>query len=156
MLSKRTKLKLINWWPPLWGAGIRVESISEGFHTIRVALKMRWYNKNIVGVHYGGSLYSMCDPWYMLQMMELLGRDFVVWDKAASIRFKKPGMGTLRAEFHIGPEQVKEIKATMQVKEKHDFVFNVSVHNANGEVVAEVEKVVYVRWKEQVKKREGW
>lgn len=115
---------------------------------VRVALKMRWYNRNYVGVHYGGSLYSMCDPWYMLMLMHQLGREYIVWDKAADIRFKLPGKGTVTAEFELTEALVKTIKQEVDAVGKKDFVFTCHVKNKEGAVVAEVDKTVYVRRKD--------
>lgn len=112
---------------------------------VKVALRMRWYNRNYVGVHYGGSLYSMCDPWYMLMLMQQLGREYIIWDKAANIRFKSPGKGTVTAEFELTEEQVKAIKVEVDAIGKKDFIFNCLVKNKEGEIVAEVDKTVYVR-----------
>jgi len=86
----------INLWPPFLVAGIRVKRLDPDWKRIDVEMNLHPWNSNYVGTHYGGSLYSMADPFYMLMLMENLGRDFVVWDKSASIRFRKPGKGTGR------------------------------------------------------------
>ena len=83
-------IRAINLWPPILGAGIRVKW-GPGNKAVDVEMKLRFWNRNYVGTHYGGSLYSMTDPFYMLMLMNNLGRDYIVWDKAASIRFRKPG-----------------------------------------------------------------
>jgi hypothetical protein len=145
MIGKKTKLRLINWWPLMWGAGIRVKSISQDYKRIEVELIQRWFNLNIVGVHYGGSLYSMCDPWYMLQLMEWLRSVYIVWDKSAQIRFRKPGKGKLTARFEVTEMQLVSIKKSVEEHGKYDCKFSSAVLNEEGEVVAEVEKVVYVR-----------
>jgi Domain of unknown function (DUF4442) len=86
MLSMRM---LLNIWPPFLGAGIRLRRIAPDWKAIDVEMKLRWWNRNYVGTHYGGSLYSMADPFLMLMLIENLGKDYIVWDKAASIRFRK-------------------------------------------------------------------
>ena len=86
---RRLLEKLINFYPPLFGAGIRSRAIDE--RTIDVEMKLTFFNRNIVNVHFGGSLYALCDPWFMLILMRLLGKDYIVWDKAASIQFRRPG-----------------------------------------------------------------
>lgn len=86
-MKKSALLKLINFWPPFIGTGIRVKSISKDFTDITVELKLRFWNKNYVGTQFGGSIYAMTDPFYMLILMENLGREYIVWDKAANIRF---------------------------------------------------------------------
>jgi len=138
-------LRWINIWPPFLGAGIRVRWRSN--RHVDVELKLRSWNRNYVGTHYGGSLYSMTDPFYMLMLMENLGRDYIVWDKAASIRFRKPGKGKLKAEFRLSDAQLDEIRAKLTTQEKYEPTFLVEVKDEAGEVVAEVQKVIHVRRK---------
>lgn len=142
---RRLRERLVNFYPPLLGAGIRARYADA--LTIRATLKMSVFNRNIVGVHFGGSLYAMCDPWFMLILMRALGSDYIVWDKAASIQFVKPGRGTLTAEFHIPPERVAEIRAQADSQRKVEPLFAVEVKNEAGEVVARVQKLLYVRKK---------
>jgi acyl-coenzyme A thioesterase PaaI-like protein len=111
-------------------------------------MRLRRWNRNYVGTHFGGSLYSMCDPFFMLILMENLGRGYVVWDKAATIRFRRPGKGTVRAVFHIPAERIAEIRAAADRDGKVEPTFHVDVVNEQGEVVADVEKLVYVRRKD--------
>lgn len=148
MLSKKTKMKLINWWPPMLGTGISLKYISNDFLRFDVIMKLRWYNKNLVGIHYGGSLYSMCDPWYMFILTANLGKGYVVLDKAAAIRYKKPGKGTLSCRFEMTPQQIEAIKLEIETIGKKDYTFLCEIKNEAGDVVTEVEKVVYVRKKD--------
>jgi acyl-coenzyme A thioesterase PaaI-like protein len=136
--------KMINFYPPLFGAGIRSNYIDE--RTIKVEMKLTKFNRNIVGVHFGGSLYAMCDPWFMLILMRLLGKDYIVWDKAASIQFLRPGKGKVTAEFYISPERVEEIKAAAE-NGKVEPTFSVDVVDDEKQIVAHVEKLLYVRKK---------
>ena len=137
-------LRMLSVFPPYVGAGIRVRT-SPDLRTFEVRMKLRWWNRNYVNTHFGGSLYSMCDPFFMLILVEALGRGYVVWDKAATIRFRRPGRGTVRATFHIPPERVEEIRAAADRGEKVEPVFTAEVLDEQGEVVAEVEKLLYVR-----------
>lgn len=141
--------RLVNFYPPMLGAGIRSRALDE--RTVEVEMKLTIFNRNLVGVHFGGSLYAMCDPWFMLILMRLLGRDYIVWDKAASIQFKKPGRGKVQARFHISPERVDEIRKAANTLGKTEPVFNVDVVDDNGQVIAQVEKLVYVRRKKSDK-----
>lgn len=127
------------------GAGIRSRTVDE--HTVVVEMKLTAMNRNIIGVHFGGSLYAMCDPWFMLILMRLLGKDYIVWDKAAGIKFKKPGKGTVRARFHIPAERVEQIRTDADALGKIEPVFHVDVLDDTGEVIASVEKLLYVRRK---------
>ena len=141
----RLRERLINFYPPLLGAGIRSRTIDE--LTIHVEMKLTALNRNIVGVHFGGSLYAMCDPWFMLIMMRALGPDYIVWDKAASIKFVSPGRGTVNAIFQIPQERVNEIRAVADRGEKIEPTFSVDVLGEQGQVIAHVEKLLYVRKK---------
>lgn len=142
---RRFREWLINYYPPLLGAGIRSHTIDE--HTIRVEMKLTTLNRNILGVHFGGSLYAMCDPWFMLILMRSLGTDYVVWDKAASIRFLEPGRGTVTATFHIPQERIAEIRQDADRGQKTEPTFAVDVLDAQGQAIANVEKLLYVHKK---------
>jgi len=145
MPSIKSITKLINFYPPYIGAGISLKEVSDDFTKVVVQMKKRWYNTNAVGTHFGGSMYSMCDPFYMFILMENLGKDYIVWDKAASIKFKKPGLGTITASFEITKDNIAAIKNEVDIKGKGDYTFSTTINNEQGEIVAEVEKVVYVR-----------
>jgi Domain of unknown function (DUF4442) len=142
---QRLMLRSINIWPPLFGAGIRVHWLSD--RAVDVEMKLRFWNRNYVGTHYGGSLYSMADPFYMLMLMENLGRDYIVWDKAASIRFRKPGKGRVRAEFRLTGAQLDDIREKLTSQAKYEPTFVVEIKDETGDVVAEVQKVLHIRRK---------
>lgn len=148
-LRKRARRlrRLLGIYPPYLGAGIRVTEVSDDYSAIEVRMKLHWWNRNYVGTHFGGSLYTMCDPFYVLILLELLGRDFIVWDKAATIRFRRPGKGTVFARFHIPPERVEEIRRDAMERSVVEPTFTVEVKDAEGRIVADVEKLVYVRYK---------
>lgn len=135
-------------YPPLLGAGIRVRRVSAHLREIDVEMKQRWWNVNYVGTHYGGSLYSMTDPFYMIMLLHNLGRDYIVWDKSASIRFRKPGKGTVRAEFRLDEQQLAQLRAQLREQERIEPTFAIDVLDAAGEVVARVEKVIHIRNKD--------
>lgn len=146
-LSRRQKIKLMNFYPPYIGAGIRVKDISADFMRAEIEMKLRWWNKNLVGTHFGGSLMSMSDPFFMLLLVQNLGRDYIVWDKASSIKFKKPGTGKVTCVFEINQELVDRIKADVAAEGKKDYVLPLVITNEQGETVCELEKTVYVRKK---------
>ncbi|HXZ26969.1 MAG TPA: DUF4442 domain-containing protein [Terriglobales bacterium] len=146
MTAKRLKRRL-RLYPPYLGAGVRVTELADDFKSIRVEMPLRFYNRNYVGTHFGGSLYSMCDPFYMLMLIHLLGPEYIVWDKAATIRFKRPGKGVVQALFRLSDEQIAEIKAAVEAQGKVEPQFQVTVTDREGNVVAEVDKLLYVRKK---------
>ena len=149
LFDRRRLLRLLSLYPPYLGAGVRVR-VSPDDRRFDVRMKLTRRNKNYVGTHFGGSLYSMCDPFFMLILMQALGRGYVVWDKAATIRFRRPGTGTVRATFDIPPERIEEIRAAADRDGKVEPMFRVDVVNEQGDVVAEVEKLLYVRRKDAV------
>ena len=137
----------INLWPPFLGMGIRIRRIAPDMKAVDVEMKLRFWNANYVGTHFGGSLFAMTDPFYMLMLMANLGRDHIVWDKAATIRYKKPGRGTVRAEFRLSDSQIDDVREKLKALPKYEPVFLVEVKDAAGIVIAEVEKLLHVRKK---------
>lgn len=130
------------------GAGIGIKTVSDDFKHVAVTLKERSWNRNVKGTHFGGSLYSMTDPFFMIMLMENLGPDYILWDKAADIRYKKPGKGLLTAEFNLSAEQIAEIKHKADTQYKVEPLLSVKVKDETGDVVAEVDKLIYVRHKD--------
>jgi acyl-coenzyme A thioesterase PaaI-like protein len=148
---KHRLFRLFGFYPPYLGAGVRVRDVSPDLRALTVEMPLRPWNRNYVGTHFGGSLYSLVDPWYMLILMEHLGPGYVVWDKAASIRFVKPGRGTVRARFELAPERIAEIRAEADRAGRAEPVFQVRVTDDGGDTVAEVEKRLSVRTKERAR-----
>ncbi|MGM0769137.1 MAG: DUF4442 domain-containing protein [Pseudomonadota bacterium] len=139
--------RFLSTFAPYLGAGVKVTHIADDFSSATVELRQHWYNTNYVGTHFGGSLYSMADPMYMLLLMRQLGSDYIVWDKSASIEFIRPGKGTVSAHFELPPERVEEIRAATAGGDKMLPEWDVDVVDATGELVARVHKVLYVRRK---------
>lgn len=138
----------VNLWPPFLGAGIRVVRIEPDMKAVDIEMKLRWWNANYVGTQFGGSLFAMTDPFYMLMLMANLGGDYIVWDKAASIRYRKPGQGTVRAEFRLSDAALDDIREKLKTLPKYEPVFRVEVKDEQGTVIAEVEKMLHVRRKD--------
>ncbi len=117
---------------------------------IDVEMNLRFWNRNYVGTHYGGSLYSMTDPFFMVMLIENLGPEYIVWDKAATIRFLRPGKGKVKAEFRLSDGVIENIRRDLLDRNKVEPTFTVVVKDESGAEIAEVEKVIYVRRKSQV------
>lgn len=132
-------------YPPYLAAGISVDFISEDFRRVEVSMPLRTYNQNYVGTQFGGSLYSMCDPFYMLILMRNLGDAYVVWDKAAEIRFRKPGTGTVYAHFQLTESEIAEVRRRADEQGVVEPQYDVEVVDGAGDVVAEVHKTLHVR-----------
>lgn len=148
---RRWRLRiLINLYGPFFGAGIRVVRIAPDLSAFDVRMRLNLWNRNYVGTHFGGSLYAMCDPFFMVILIEQLGRDYVVWDRSATIRFLRPGRGTVTARFEIAPEEAARIRALADSHRKVEPVFTAKVLDHEGQTVAEVEKVLYVRRKDRL------
>lgn len=136
---------LTNEYPPLKGAGIEITDISADFTCIKVRMLLTETNKNIVNTHFGGSLYAMCDPFFMFILMEKLGEHYMVWDKEASIKFIQPGRTDVFADFIIPEEKIEIIKSELEIHRSRTYEFNVNVLNSEDQVVAEVRKLIYTR-----------
>ena len=138
---------LFGLWPPFRAMGIRVREIAPDFRRVVVELRQKLLNRNFVGTHFGGSMFAMADPFYMIMMMQVLGRDYLVWDKVGTIRFLKPGRGTLTARFEVTQSMVDEVLSRTAGGEKFEPTYTVDVVNADGETVARVEKTLHIRRK---------
>lgn len=143
-----TLLNMMRLWPPFLGAGIKVHQFNKEFTKIVVKMKMRFWNRNYVGTHFGGSIYSMTDPFYMLMLMNLLGKKYIVWDKSASIRYRIPAKGTLYAVFELSHEQIAAFRQELEQAKKIEPDFTIKITNSKGESVAEVKKTIYIAKKQ--------
>ena len=132
-VSARTLRRALNLWPPFLFTGIHVSDIADDFRYARVELRMRPWNRNYVGTHFGGSLFAMTDPFWMLMLLHAVGDDHIVWDRAGAIEFDKPGRGTVAAEFRLDDKVL--------------HWFDTRIHDAAGDVVAHVRKQLYLRRK---------
>ena len=141
--------RLLNWYGPYLGAGVKVTYMAKDWRECHVELRLRWYNRNYMGSHFGGSLYSMVDPQYMLMLLKLLGDDYVVWDKAAHIEYIKPGRCTVRAKMQVSEETLADIRQRTAQGEKYLPEFSIDVVDEQGVVVARVLKTLYVRRKQR-------
>jgi len=137
----------MNIWFPFLFTGIRVTKISDDFRYVKVELRSHWYNRNYVGTHFGGSLFAMTDPYWMIMILRNLGSEYVVWDKAAEIEFVKPGRGLVTAEFKLEEAVLNELRGAAAGNEKVLRWFDIAVIDSQGDLVAKVRKQVYVRLK---------
>ena len=142
---QRLLARAINVYPPFLGAGVRVRQSKADPHTIVSSMALRPWNRNLFGTHFGGSLYAMCDPFFAIILVRTLGPGYVVWDRSASIDFLRPGRGTVRATFHVPPEEVARIRDRADAGEKVEPGFIAEVVGEDGTLVARVGKKLYVR-----------
>lgn len=146
--SKIDRIKF-NFFPAYRGTGARVVYIAGDYRQIRVKIPLSWRTRNYVGTIYGGSLYGGIDPIYMLMLIKVLGRDYIVWDKAAKIRFKRPGKETLYAEFMLTENEIDEIKRRLETEKSLDRIYTVELADKNGKVHAVIEKTLYIAKKNE-------
>jgi acyl-coenzyme A thioesterase PaaI-like protein len=145
LLSPRIARWGLNLWPPLAGAGIRVRSIAPDFREFVVEMPLRRYNRNSHGTHFGGSLYAMTDPFFVLMLSRNLGPDYVVWDRTACIDYIAAGRSRVRAVLKLRDEDLRSIRTMTESGDKHLHLFHADVVDAEDLLVARVEKLVYVR-----------
>ncbi|MBK6749327.1 MAG: DUF4442 domain-containing protein [Acidobacteria bacterium] len=144
---------MFNFFPAYRGTGGRVAYIADDFHEVRVKLPLNWRTRNYVGTIYGGSIYASVDPIYMLMLIHILGDDYVVWDKAAKIRFKKPGKDTLYVDFQLSSDEIVEIKKLAETERSVDRIYKLELKDKNGVVHAFIEKTLYIAKKSKLKAR---
>lgn len=137
---------LFNLYPPYLFTATQVTAISPDWRTVSVRLPL-FLTRNFVGTQFGGALYALADPWFMIILLQQLGEGYIVWDRAATIRFVQPGRGTVYATFSISEAQVEEIRRTVDDQRKMDAHFSAQIVDGSGVCIAEVEKVLYVRRK---------
>ena len=126
--------------------------IADDFREVRVKLPLSWRSRNYVGTIYGGSIYASIDPIYMLMLIHILGPDYIVWDKAAKIRFKKPGKETLFADFKLEADEIDEIKQLAETERSIDRIYNIELKDKNGVVHAFIEKTLYISKRKEILK----
>jgi acyl-coenzyme A thioesterase PaaI-like protein len=133
-----------NLFPAYRGTGAWITYIAADWREMRVKLPLSWQTRNYVGTIFGGSMYAAVDPMYMIMLIKILGPDFTVWDKGASIQFKKPGRSTLYAQFLLAPSELEAIRTGLQEENHLNRVYHIDLKDNQGKVHATVEKTVYV------------
>jgi len=146
-LTPRLLKFIMNIYGPFLGAGIKVEHIRPDWSNISVSMDLHWYNRNAVGVHFGGSLYSMVDPHLMLMYIQLLGKDYIVWDKAASISFLRPGKGKVLADCIITEGDIRAAVVATENNQVYEPSHTIEIKDSQGDIVAKVRKDLYIRRK---------
>lgn len=149
--SLHTKLQRwgFNWFPAYRGTGARITHIERGYREVRVRLPLSWRTRNYVGTIYGGSMYGAVDPIYMIMLIKRLGPEYVVWDKAASIRFRRPGRDTLYATFTLDDAEVRAVRKALAHEESIERTYTVELIDGEGTTHATVEKLLHIRRRPQ-------
>jgi len=151
-MAESFRTRLFRWgfnlFPCYHGTGGRITYIASDFREVRVKLPLTWRTRNYVGTIFGGSLYGSVDPLYMIMLIKILGPEYTVWDKAATIQFRKPGRGTLYAKFTIDDAELRAIQEALAQANPIDRIYRVDLADAGGNVCASVEKTIYIRRRE--------
>lgn len=152
-MSESFRTRLMRWgfnfFPAYRRTGGRITFIRKDWQEVHVKLPLNWKTRNYVGTMFGGSMFAVVDPIYMVMFIKLLGPEYIVWDKAAAIRFKRPGRTTLRACLKLPQGEIDAIRAHLEKNEKLERRYLITLVDAQGEVCAEVEKTLYFRKKEK-------
>jgi acyl-coenzyme A thioesterase PaaI-like protein len=147
MTSHAGMRRMLNFWPPFLFSGITVLEVAKDFRYAKVRLKKKMLTSNYVGTLFGGSLFAMTDPFYMVMVLKNLGKDYIVWDKRSEIEYLSPGKVTVYADFHLSDAALEEIKDEVAANGKYLKWFEVEIKSADGTVVAIVKKQIYIRKK---------
>lgn len=135
----------INLYIPFWGSGIKVTKYNTEKNQIIVRLKMNFFNKGYMGTHFGGSLYSMCDPFYVYLLMKRLGSHYMVWDKSAEIQYINLNKNSVYAIFEVSDDDIEKIKTVLLKQKKIDYTFTINVTDSRDNTIASVKKTIYIR-----------
>jgi len=150
----RAKPSVVRWlfrlWPPFWFTGIYFSYISHDFRELTMRMPLRFYNRNLVGTHFGGSLYAMTDPCYMLMMMYNLGSDYYIWDKTASIDYVKPGRGTVTCHFVLSKDDIDDVVAQTMQGQKYLKTLSATITDDSNNIICTLTRTLYIRKKEGV------
>lgn len=146
-----------NWSPMYKRSTAKLIEVSDDLHYVKIRLKLNWKNKNYAGSIFGGSMLSATDPIYMIQLIQILGDDYVVWDKAVTAKYKRPAKSTIYGEFIFSSEEIKAIKKEVTSEKQLDIVKNMTLVDANNTIIAEFSKTLYIAekafYKEKLKQR---
>jgi acyl-coenzyme A thioesterase PaaI-like protein len=142
-----------NLHPAYRRTGGRVDYVSPDLATIRVRVPLNRGTRNLVGTIFGGSLFAITDGPHPFLLILALGRDYVIWDKAASIQYKRPGRTTLYGDCTITAEEIAEVKDILTRQPEVDRVYRVELKDESGVVHSIVERTVYIANKEHYKQK---
>lgn len=148
-MAESMRTRMLRWsfnmFPAYRGTGARIIYIEADFNEVRVKLPLSWRTRNYVGTIFGGSMYGAVDPVYMIMLIQKLGPRYIVWDKAAGIRFRRPGRETLYATFHLDEDEVDAVRAILEERASVERSYTVELVDGGGTVHAVIEKVVHIR-----------
>lgn len=142
-----------NWSPMYKRTTAKITEVSDDLHYVKIRLKLNWKNRNYAGSIFGGSMLSSTDPIYMIQLIQILGKDFVVWDKAVTAKYKRPGKSTIYGEFIFTEEEIEALKTKLKTEQQVDIIKTMNLVNDKKEVIAEFTKTLYIAKKDYYKQK---
>ena len=142
-----------NWSPMYRRTTARLTEVSDDLHYVKIRLKLNYKNRNYAGSMFGGSMLSATDPIYMIQLIQILGDDFVVWDKAVTAKYKRPGKSTIYGEFIFTEEEIEALKNQLKTEQQVDIIKTMQLVNTKAEVIAEFSKTLYIAQKAYYKQK---
>ena len=148
--SSRLHRWYFNFFPAYRGTGGRIAYLAHDFREIRVRIPLSRRTRNYVGTIFGGSMYAAVDPVYMVMLIRNLGPRYQVWDKAATIRFRKPGRGTLYARMVLDQQELDDIMAALEASPSTERVYDIELADELGVVHAHVRKTLHIRKRDAV------
>lgn len=142
-----------NWSPMYKRTTAKLTEVSDDLHYVKIRLKLNWKNRNYAGSIFGGSMLSATDPIYMIQLIQILGKDYVVWDKAVTAKYKRPGKSTIYGEFIFTEEEIEALKTKLKTEQQVDIIKTMNLVNDKNEVIAEFTKTLYIAKKDYYKQK---
>lgn len=142
-----------NWSPMYRRSTGRLVTVSEDLRYVKIKIPLSIKNRNFVGTIFGGSLFSATDPIYMIQLMNILGDNYVVWDKSATIHFKRPAKETVFTEFIFSENDIKHIKNEVSKNGEFNLVKTPNIVDKNNTIIAQLSKTIYVADKQYYKEK---
>jgi acyl-coenzyme A thioesterase PaaI-like protein len=142
-----------NWSPMYRRTTAKLIEVSDDLHYVKIRLKLNWKNRNYAGSIFGGSMLAATDPIYMIQLIQILGDDYVVWDKAVEAHYKRPAKSTISGEFIFSSEDITNIKQSVVENNETTIVKTLNLVDENQNIIATFNKTVYVADKDFYKEK---
>ena len=131
--------------------------VSDDLHKVVITLRLNWKNKNYVGSIFGGSMLAATDPIYLIQLIQILGDNYVVWDKAVTARYKRPAKSRIYGTFLFSKKEIKDIKNKIAESHEIDITKTMNLIDEKQQIIATFSKTLYIAdkqfYKEKLKKR---
>ncbi|MBO6605454.1 PaaI family thioesterase [Psychroserpens sp.] len=147
-----------NWSPMYRRTTAKIIEVSEDLHKVVITLKLNWKNRNYAGSIFGGSMLSATDPIYMIMLIQILGNDYVVWDKAVEATYRRPAKDQIFGKFEFSKDEISKLKEDVLTYKEVTLEKTMHLVDKNDKVVASFNKTLYIAdkgfYKEKLKKRQ--